>query len=95
MLPAQVGAISGQFVRGAALHSDSLPDSMRCQAVQARAMSPNTSGGQRTWLWVRCAARVTPSKPCHFCEPECFICQWVIGFERKENVLGSNIKQVQ
>lgn len=43
MLPAPVGALSGQSVRGAALHTDPLPDATRCQAVLARAMSVNTS----------------------------------------------------
>lgn len=61
MLPALVGAISGQSVRAAALHTDPSPDAMRCPAVQARAMSMNTSGGQRTWLWVSCTAWVTSS----------------------------------
>lgn len=49
MLPAQLGVISGSLLdRQAAVHTDSLPDIVRLQAVQARAMS------MRTWLWIRC-----------------------------------------
>lgn len=45
MLPAQLGAMVGSLLdRQTAVHTDSLPDAVRLQAVQARAMSMNRSG---------------------------------------------------
>lgn len=90
MLPAPVGAISGQSVRGAALHTDPFPDSG--SAGQSREHEHEWGTEDLAVGQLHCLGDL---KPGHFCEPECFICQWIIGFQQKENVLSSNVKQVQ